>query len=213
MTDISKNASLEQHRASQEWLGIGKLIEGERHRDAIHVAIVPVDAGERLYAGQHVGVEDGVAWFHKVGLDPIGIVDPFFDGAIQPGQRFWLFLYPGTITSLRHVWTHPALADDSSAPATVVKDKATSEAWLRNFCASADCPDYDTLIGALDTGVIKDRDGSDDYFNVRWGDEYLHFGGVDAHGDIPPEFWDHVEAVLGRKIGPERRPNSFSCSC
>jgi hypothetical protein len=42
-------------------------------------------------------------------------------------------------------------------------------------------------------------------------DEYMHFDGRDAHGEIPPEFWQHVEIVLGYK--PEHSPSSFSCSC
>jgi hypothetical protein len=87
-------------------LGIGKLITSDAHRDAIHVAVAPVTAAQELQPGQHVGLRgDGRALATE---HPIGIVDPFLHERVPEGQRFWLFLYPGTITSLRHVWTHPA---------------------------------------------------------------------------------------------------------
>jgi len=79
---------------------------GDRdRRDAIHIAIAPVTASGELRPGQHVGpLPDG-----RFGVveKPIGIVDPFLPGPVQDGQPFWLCLYPYTITSLRHVWTHP----------------------------------------------------------------------------------------------------------
>ncbi|MFO0822607.1 MAG: hypothetical protein U0792_05710 [Gemmataceae bacterium] len=45
---------------------------------------------------------------------PVGIVDPFLREAVRPGQRFWLFMYPNTVTTLRHEWTHPAYATTST---------------------------------------------------------------------------------------------------
>jgi hypothetical protein len=96
---------------------LGRLIEdGDRRRDAIHIAIAPVTAAERLMPGQHVGLirEDNLELVGPCDRT-IGIVDPFLSDKVEPGQRFWLFLYPGTIAGLRHVWTHPAFATAAAA--------------------------------------------------------------------------------------------------
>lgn len=89
---------------------LGKLLdEHERRRDAIHIAIAPVTAAERLSPGQHVGlVRDGIEFVGTVAEeDQLGIVDPFLTEPIEEGQRFWMFLYQESITSLRHYWAHP----------------------------------------------------------------------------------------------------------
>lgn len=88
---------------------LGKLIEdGDRRRDAIHIAVAPVTAEVKVTPGQHVGLiyDDNLELVGPCDCN-IGIVDPFLSGHVEAGQRFWLFLYPGTVTSLRHVWTHP----------------------------------------------------------------------------------------------------------
>ncbi len=85
---------------------IGHLVDGVARRDAIHVAVAPVVAGEDLAPGTPVALDNSMqAWESD---KPIGVVDPFLEGTVLFGERFWLFLYPNTITSLRHVWTHPA---------------------------------------------------------------------------------------------------------
>lgn len=90
---------------------LGELVTGPAGRDAVHVAVAPVEAGEELLSGEEVGVDiDGKAYnaFAR-GIKPLGIVDPFLLSCkVMPSQRFWLCLYPGTVTSLRHVWSHPA---------------------------------------------------------------------------------------------------------
>lgn len=89
---------------------LGELIEdGDRRRDAIHIALAPVTAAERLQPGQRVGLlEEGNRELVGASDRNIGIVDPFLRVDVEAGQRFWLFLFPNTITGMRHVWTHPA---------------------------------------------------------------------------------------------------------
>ena len=181
---------------------LGTIIDDTQGRDAIHVAVIAVRASQRLFPGQDVGVEDGEA-SPKAGT-LVGIVDPFLKQPVQVGEWFWMLLYPRTITSLRHVWSHPALPDEpppERKPASMHDKKAASEGWLRSFVAKADCPSYETVIAtAIGEGAHQ------------WDpDEYLHFNGQDAHGEIPDEFWDHIEVVTGRK--PEHRPKYFSCGC
>lgn len=168
---------------------LGNIIESGG-RDAIHLAVEPVIAAEDLYPGQHVGLGNDGATTN--GVKKLGIVDPFILGIIPKGKMFWLIVYPRTITSLRHVWEHPDFVDAK------IDHSESSEKWLRDFCENNDCPSYETVVG-----LVK--------YNRGYFDEYLHFNGDDAHGEIPSEFWDHMENVVGFKI--EKRPTYFSCSC
>ncbi len=85
---------------------LGMILIGQHERDAVHVAIAPVLADTDLQPGAHVGLTRiGTA---KCMKDTIGVVDPFLTRMVKWGEQFFLFLYPSTITSLRHDWTHPA---------------------------------------------------------------------------------------------------------
>lgn len=99
---------------------VGRLVEGEQGKDAIHVAVVPVVAGEALHPGTPIGkLPDGT--FGAKARVFLGIVDPFLQKLVNPGERFWLFLNPGTTLGLRHVWSHPAFPD---IPVTVIPPAA-----------------------------------------------------------------------------------------
>lgn len=88
---------------------VGSLCHENAKRDCIHMALAPVVAGQVLLPGQRVVLDKNhEAVFDTAGT--IGIVDPFLQEPVKQGDRFWLFLYPGTITGLRHVFTHPAFA-------------------------------------------------------------------------------------------------------
>jgi hypothetical protein len=186
---------------------LGQVISVNEKRDAIHLAVEPTVAQEKLYPGQHVSA-DG-----RNGKPCVGIVDPFLEGPVFPGQRFWLVVYPRQIHSLRHVWTHPAFPDAPEL-VDVTARKRASEEWLRDFCKHADCPDYDTVLAAAigDHVAVVDAESYGDHAYKNDG-EYLIFLGRDAHSEIPPQFWDHVEVVTGRIIPHAKRARSFSCSC
>jgi hypothetical protein len=140
-------------------------------------------------------------------------VDPVLVARVEPGERFWLILLPRTIRSLRHVWSHPGIPDDpiperSGGPDLTVAGELSrapvreaSERWLREFIDRSDCPDYEYVMSEIRAAVLDG--GLDSERSIRLG--------RDASGVIPPEFWDHVEVVLGVSI--PSRPTYFSCSC
>src|SRR5688500_18854715 len=96
-------ASLTQQETAVNDGKLGSLITDTQSRDAIHIAVAPATAAERLQPGQHVGfvVAGSTALVGSDAEPYVGIVDPFLMAPVEEGQRFWLCLYPQTVTGMR----------------------------------------------------------------------------------------------------------------
>lgn len=169
---------------------LGEIITSEQHRDAIHVAVAPVEASETLYPGRHVSVANGVA---SIKGKAVGIVDPFLRGPVHPAQKFWVFLYPQTITGMRHHWKHPAFEDEPTQFVEAAKE------WIAEYAGREHGLDYDEIMLA-----------AEEYLSCG---EYLIQGGRWEGYYTSDEFWDHFEIVTGRKVSADDRGSFFSCSC
>lgn len=172
---------------------LGKIIlNDDALRDAIHIAVAPVVAATMLSAGARIGFDkDGKV--ARVVDEIIGIVDPFLTETLYPGDRFWMFLLPNTITDLKHVWTHPAFGEPS------LSQKQVAEAWLREFAAQQ-FTEYDYLIECA-----KNRD------EICFGNEQ---DDLNSDEGIRRKFWDCLELVTGQKMtAGQRETKYFRCAC
>lgn len=174
-----------------EKLGLGKLITTPQNRDAIHVAVAPVVATERLKPGQRIGFAEPGARLVRARLDGCGIVDPFLAVDVEPEQSFWMWLQPGSITSLRHDWTHPQFDANPKQAEAVAAIQRFADACNVSYEEALDLAD-----GHLSCG---------DYKNVG---EYE--GYKDADWDA---FWNAYEVVRGVKVASDDRGWFFNCSC
>ena len=200
---------------------LGMLIDDSQKRDAIHLAVEPVIAGEILKPGEHIGLgEDGLAYgdVRKCKNKFLGIVDPFLsEKYVDVKQRFWMIIYPRQITSLRHVWVHPDLKENNNASSVkfyelkdtllVGKDCNNSLVWLEDYAKSLGDYTATDLIQAasrfIDVGEYYLGKGKDDDFY------YLDFNHVQTNN----EFWKHFEIVTNQKISDDKKTNFFTCSC
>lgn len=179
---------------------LGMIHFREEKRDAIHLAVIPVEALERLSPGAHVQVgRDGKKAFSAPERDGIGIVDPFLPRAVEPGQRFWLVIYPRKITSLRHVWSHPSFPDEAPVEPSEQGDRVElARARIRDMAADLDCSVERLMEGAA---------------TFLQHEEYLHFD-FDLDYDWPAEeFWRCYEIVMGKPVDESKKGFFFSCSC
>lgn len=177
---------------------LGTIIGEGQGRDAIHLAVEPAIAAEDLMVGQHVGFKDG-----GVGscAETLGIVDPFLLDGPRKGEHFWLVVYPRQITSLRHVWSHPAFPESD---VKVTSTHGADEQWIRDFADRVGLK-YDVLMEGAATWVESRK-------KDLWG-EYLCFGGLLEGEYVPDEFWPHYEAVTGESVEENHRGSFFTCSC
>jgi hypothetical protein len=97
---------------------LGQTPAEDARRDAVHIAVAPVIADMPLDPGDHVFIDEDGRAYKGTGLrgpGTVGVVDPFFGDIVRADSCFWLFLYPGTVTGMRHQWTHPAFAPKMEA--------------------------------------------------------------------------------------------------
>lgn len=193
------------HTVSTDALAtLGTIIDESAGRDAIHLAVEPIEAGVYLMPGQDVGIRDGKAYPQRPYL---GIVDPFLGKSVNAGERFWLVVYPRQITSLRHVWEHPSFpaADEAVSVVTTVNDhKASSEAWMKKYAEQID-EGYNTLMQAAADWL----DRGEWFYGARTGDYHGKFEGESVHQD----FWHHYQIITGRVVDPDEQRSFFTCSC
>ena len=175
---------------------IGKLLSSVSLRDAIHVSVMSVVAQVRLVPGEDVGI-DGTR------NSPVGIVDPFLKTRVNPGEVFWLFVYPREVTSLRHVWSHPDIPDEftlnnnsTSKPISTEREKAF--AALERYAYSIDL-NIDVLMSAAEAYL---KDGS-----------YLNLGDKLDGLYVDDDFWDHYSVYMDKHLSSHDRGNFFTCSC
>lgn len=183
---------------------LGKLITKKgAARDCVHIAIVPLVAGEEIERGGFIKLAYGAA---DIALnakpaysdDIIGVADPYLKQyLIKKGQRFYGFLTPGTVTGMTHHWQHPAF-DNPPQP------KDEHEKWLREFCDKWNFR-FDELIKA---GISENED---DYV-------VAHGRNIHCRRDLgegeETEFWMHLEAFAGKKFSEKHRARErWSCSC
>lgn len=180
---------------------LGTIIDASQKRDAIHLAVEPVVAGDRLHPGDHITVKDGVATATVIGAG-LGIVDPFLPNPVKAGERFWFVMYPRQVRSLRHVWSHPAFEDE---PVTMMQAlqpeldlQTESEKWIRKYA---------------DEINVGYQDLMDSAYGWIAGSNYMVRGGVLEGVETRDEFWDHFEVVSGVIVPHESKTNFFSCSC
>lgn len=166
---------------------LGKLVDDWAQRDAVHIAVVPLVAKHELRPGQRVGVSDGMA----CGQPPhLGVVDPYLSTPVSKGERFFVFLNPGSITSLRHNWTHPDFPDNS-------KEQEAAQAWMDAYAAGIGVSTGELMWNAINF--------------LRTG-EYWNEGDKFEGMHVPEGFWIIFEKLTGTKV-ENKKGSFFSCSC
>ena len=140
----------------------------------------------------------------------IAIVDPFLAQNVKTGQYCWAVLYPRTVTSLRHHYTHPDVPELADVTAAMDEGrKAASRRWIDQYAAQFTRSYFDE----------EDEQTIDGELLIASATSYLHSGhhlccgGMFEGEGTSDEFWDHYEVVTGKAVPERKRGNFFACSC
>lgn len=177
---------------------LGQLITKHVGRDAIHIAIAPVQAGEDLYPGQRIKINQLKQAVQAEDWEYTAIIDPWLESDVLMGQWCWALLNPNTITALRHYWTHPDFPDLRNN-----EEKQQALEWMNIFADDMGKNSYgremtvEELLQAADKFLA-----TGDYTSWGYDTEY-----------ISDEFWVNYEIIRGVIVDPGNRQGFFTCDC
>jgi len=215
---------------------LGQLIKEPVERDAVHIAVIPVQAGDdHIIPGEPLKF----AWGSRsvvlrcTDYDPenaVGVADPFLftrpnkEGpitishpdyreiderptSIRKGDWFWMFLLPGSVTGMRHHYYCAAIDTPPRMPVNEHED------WLREFAQRWNF-DYDEMISAATSPKPPEEPKSlwdaQDYICARGQD--LHSAG--ELGDDLRLFWEHIEGLTQQKYSAVHKQHvGWTCTC
>jgi hypothetical protein len=190
--------------SDQSKLGLGQIIPTgpftqKQQRDAIHVAVAPVVAAHRISPGMHLGIDRNGEATNRT-IKSVGVADPYLKQTVLKGETFWLFLYPGSITSLRHDWTHPAFEPETKE--SFLAERSSSELWMRQWAMENMTKDY------YGDGTITEDMA---YAAAIDAGHRMSVGPhEDARDHIDDTWWNHWEIITGER---GKRDEYFSCAC
>lgn len=168
------------NKVSDAQFTIGQLLDENAKRDAVHFAVAPQVADKAYTPGED--------------FNAVGIVDPFLKAPVKQGERFWLFLYPNTITSLRHHWTHPAFPETEAESSKEWMTRWAMEHVSEDYYGdSGKCSEAEAYAFALDLGLTHNLGPYED-----------------ARDYIDDTWWHHWEKLTGQQGD---RKAYFRCAC
>lgn len=168
---------------------LGTVHVKDEGRDAVHLAVYQITLGQSISmwnkASKITIRENGRAYVFDESKDTkaYGILDPFIDQELNVGDKVWLVLFPGMITSLRHVWEHNFFPE--SPKETPIHDASSFSNYphIENLAAQLEIT-CDELISHADNYVLTGNYyiGSDEaegvYANQSFWEEYYRYKGA-----------------------------------
>lgn len=177
---------------------LGKLCPVDAERDAIHIAIAPVIAGDTFNPGTHIGfLDDGTVGPTK---NTIGIADPFLKQTIIRNQRIYLCLYPNTVVRLRHDWHHFSFPREVTDRPVIVEAEIYVKKCLESLCR------YNVKKVGIEETYKEFMNNLIDNSSM-----YFHGEEITSWYELPDHFKDTLEILLGREIVTD--DISIRCGC
>jgi len=188
---------------------LGSVRAKDEGRDAVHIAVLTLQAKENFTVPPI-----GNLWVNAEGdlsyssLMAVGIIDPFLQRGllVEKGDWYYVYLKPGSITGLRHVWDHAAFPE--TTPVVLTPHGEMIEAAkdrVRGFCEHADMSlDYFGFIELFQTGESG---------HFSWdGEGSIYAGDEEISADVPLSIVRDVELIIGRELGVQG-DLYFRCAC